>query len=79
MTLNFVSPAVQEYWRERHSVIGAFWDIDFLLFDRILQTQQRSGVTGDLLEIGALYGKSAIVLGRHAGPGESRCSPWVPG
>lgn len=61
---------VQKYWRERHSVVGAFWDIDFLLFDQILQMQSDDGVRGDLLEIGAFYGKSAIVLGCHCGPDE---------
>lgn len=64
------SPSVQDYWIGRRSVGGPFWDIDFLVFDRILNEQKRSGVTGDLLEIGALYGKSAIVLGLHAQPGE---------
>jgi hypothetical protein len=60
------SPVAERYWRARHSVVGAFWDIDFLIFDRILSEQETSGVAGDLLEIGALYGKSAIVLGLHA-------------
>lgn len=44
--------------------------MDFLIFDRILQTQNADNVRGDLLEIGALFGKSAIVLGRHAKPSE---------
>jgi hypothetical protein len=70
MTFKNVSECVQKYWRERNSVVGAFWDIDFLLFDRILRMQPEYGVRGDLLEIGALYGKSAIVLGCHAGPEE---------
>ena len=70
MTLEDVSQCVEKYWRERNSVAGAFWDIDFLLFDRILRMQLEYGIRGDLLEIGALYGKSAIVLGCHAGPAE---------
>jgi hypothetical protein len=69
MPLNPSSTA-DAYWRQRWSVCGAFWDIDFLVFDRILSEQERSGVTGDLLEIGAFYGKSAIILGLHARPGE---------
>ena len=64
------SKCVQKYWRGRNRVVGAFWDIDFLLFDRILRMQTEYGVRGDLLEIGALYGKSAIVLGCHAGTDE---------
>ncbi|OSC29667.1 hypothetical protein B8W69_08365 [Mycobacterium vulneris] len=70
MMLENISPCAQKYWRERKSVVGAFWDIDFLLFDRILTGQFESGVQGDLLEIGALYGKSAILLGCHARPEE---------
>lgn len=65
-----VSQCVQEYWRQRRSVPGAFWDIDFLIFDHILQIQNDEGICGDLLEIGALFGKSAIVLGRHVRPQE---------
>jgi hypothetical protein len=64
------SSITKGYWHARQSVLGAFWDIDFLLFDRILSEQESSGVTANLLEIGALYGKSAIVLGLHARPGE---------
>ncbi len=70
MTIADVSPCLQNYWRERHAVVGAFWDIDFLLFDCILSQQRNEGVRGDLLEIGAFYGKSAIVLGCHAASDE---------
>jgi hypothetical protein len=70
MMLENVSGRVEEYWRERNSVVGAFWDLDFLLFDRILRMQFERDIPGDLLEIGALYGKSAIVLGLHARPAE---------
>lgn len=61
-----VSPAASEYWSSRTAVGGAFWDIDFRLFDEVLAIQESLDVTGDLLEIGALYGKSTIVLGVHA-------------
>lgn len=61
-----VSPVVTGYWKRRRSIKGAFWDMDFLLFDVILSGQQKAGLVGDILEIGALYGKSAIVLGLHA-------------
>jgi SAM-dependent methyltransferase len=60
------SSTTDAYWRKRRSVFGAFLDIDFLVFDRILSEQERSVVTGDLLEIGAWCGQSAIVLGLHA-------------
>src|SRR4051794_2346863 len=66
MTLQNVSGCLDEYWRERNSIVGAFWDIDCLLFDQVLRMQFSHDIQGDLLEIGALYGKSAIVLGLHA-------------
>lgn len=69
MSLN-PSPVAREYWCARWEVGGAFWDIDFLVFDRVLSEQENKGVEGDLLEIGAAYGKSAIVLGLHAKTGE---------
>lgn len=62
-----VSPRIAEYYQARRTVVGPFWEIDFMLFDQILEGQRTRGVRGDLLEIGALYGKSAIVLGLHAG------------
>jgi hypothetical protein len=61
-----ISSQVAEYWSLQHEVPGAFWNIDFALFDMTLQWQEQSGVRGDLLEVGALFGKSSIVLGRHA-------------
>ncbi len=66
MAFENLSQCTRKYWRARNSIVGAFWDIDFLLFDRILATQHENSVHGDLLEIGALYGKSTIVLGCHA-------------
>ncbi len=65
-----VSPSASAYWRSRAEVEGAFWDIDFRLFDEVLTAQKSLGVSGDLLEIGALYGKSTILLGLHAAAGE---------
>ncbi|EFG74444.1 hypothetical protein HMPREF0591_5637 [Mycobacterium parascrofulaceum ATCC BAA-614] len=70
MKTQIPSQCVQTYWGNRRSVPGAFWDIDFLLFDQILQMQSSRGICGNLLEIGALFGKSAIVLGRHVKPQE---------
>src|SRR4051794_37277807 len=60
-----ISLAVRPYWRQRREVGGAFRDIDFILFDRLLSQQSASGTTGDALEIGVLRGKSAIVIGSH--------------
>lgn len=79
--LEFVSLVTAGYWRSRRNIEGAFWDVDFLLFDVILSGQQQAGVRGDLLEIGALYGKSAIVLGLHAHEGETVvvCDIFGPG
>ncbi|POX36415.1 hypothetical protein C3486_33730 [Streptomyces sp. Ru73] len=51
-------------------VKGWFYGQDQLLFDWLLNHQTRTGMRGDLLEIGAYLGKSAIVLGRHLNPGE---------
>jgi len=70
MGSEYVSACLRNYWRKRSTVPGAFWDLDFLLFDRILGLQHERNVVGDMLEIGALYGKSAIVLGCHARPEE---------
>ena len=66
-----VSSQSANYWRSRTSVVGAFWDTDFRLFDALLMSQRDLGVHGDLLEIGALYGKSTILLGLHGGPDET--------
>jgi len=66
MIQNDISPQVQEYWHKRNSVAGWMCDIDFLLFDEILRSQRNNNVKGNLLEIGAYLGKSAIVMGSHA-------------
>lgn len=60
------SPKTVPYWAHREKILGAFLPIDFLLFDRILDAQERRSVEGNLLEIGAFLGKSAIVLGLHS-------------
>ncbi|MEU7483071.1 class I SAM-dependent methyltransferase [Streptomyces sp. NPDC042319] len=51
-------------------VEGWFFGQDQLLFDWLLTHQARTGVRGDLLEMGAYMGKSAVFLGRHLNPGE---------
>ncbi|MFJ3789777.1 class I SAM-dependent methyltransferase [Kitasatospora sp. NPDC090091] len=52
-------------------VPGWFWDHDRHLFEWFLTRQEKAGVTGDLLEMGAYLGRSAIVIGNHLQPSES--------
>ncbi len=58
-------PAVLE------DVPGWFWDHDRHLFDWFLGRQEKAGLSGDLLEMGAYLGRSAIVIGAHLQPGET--------
>ncbi|MFI6105904.1 class I SAM-dependent methyltransferase [Streptomyces sp. NPDC051310] len=51
-------------------VKGWFAPVDQLLFDWILTVQRDAGVRGDLLELGAYLGKSAIYTGFYRGEGE---------
>ncbi|MYT30694.1 MULTISPECIES: class I SAM-dependent methyltransferase [unclassified Streptomyces] len=51
-------------------VKGWFFTADQLLFDWFLRHQQDRSVVGDLLELGAYMGKSAIFLGARLRPGE---------
>lgn len=60
-----VEPAVLD------DVPGWFWDHDRHLFEWFLSHQESAGVTGDLLEMGAYLGRSAIVIGEHLRPGET--------
>lgn len=50
-----------EGWLTRHAAA---------VFDALLAAQREHGQNGDILEIGAFKGKSAALLGRHAGEGE---------
>lgn len=59
-----LSNHVQAYWTERHSVAGMFLDVDLMFFD-VLLSDQDDRVSGDILEVGAFLGKSAVVLGAH--------------
>jgi hypothetical protein len=56
-------PGAENYSRLLRSVSGWFMLTDFHLFDFVLGRQLREGITGDLLEIGAYQGKSAVLLG----------------
>ena len=49
---------------------GWFRRTDQLVMDWLLRYQESAGVTGDLLEMGAYLGKSAILIGHHRRPGE---------
>ncbi|WP_327683030.1 class I SAM-dependent methyltransferase [Kitasatospora sp. NBC_00458] len=51
-------------------VPGWFWDHDRHLFEWFLGRQEAAGFRGDLLEMGAYLGRSAIVIGSHLQPGE---------
>ncbi|MER5351420.1 class I SAM-dependent methyltransferase [Kitasatospora sp. NPDC002551] len=54
-----VEPAVLD------DVPGWFWDHDRHLFDWFLGRQEKAGLSGDLMEMGAYLGRSAIVIGAH--------------
>ncbi|MFJ9519107.1 class I SAM-dependent methyltransferase [Kitasatospora sp. NPDC101801] len=51
-------------------VPGWFWDLDRHAFEWFLDRQEQAGVGGDLMELGAYLGRSAIVMGRHLQSGE---------
>lgn len=57
------APAVHAYFGHMGQVPGWFAPLDFLTLVGIDRFQETSGVTGDILEIGAYAGKSAILLG----------------
>ncbi|MFF3344417.1 class I SAM-dependent methyltransferase [Streptomyces sp. NPDC002779] len=56
---------------ELGDVPGWFPPLDQTLFTWFLERQETLGRRGDLLELGAYLGKSAILLGRHLRPGET--------
>ncbi|MGW0910603.1 class I SAM-dependent methyltransferase [Streptomyces sp. NPDC002784] len=56
---------------ELGDVPGWFPPLDQTLFTWFLERQESLGLRGDLLELGAYLGKSAILLGRHLRPGET--------
>ena len=60
-------PDIANYFRRLDEIPGWFSPVDFLLFDSLLTTQP----VGDLLEIGAYQGASAILLGMHRRPDEA--------
>jgi hypothetical protein len=56
--------------RELEDVDGWFARTDQLVMDFLLGHQERTGVSGDLLEMGAYLGKSTILIGFHRRAGE---------
>lgn len=48
--------------RSLHDVPGWLYRTDILLFDWLLRRQQDTGLRGDLLEMGAYLGKSAVLM-----------------
>jgi hypothetical protein len=64
-------PTVDDYVQSMHELIpGWFDDIDAATFRAIDEVHRTCGVAGDLLEIGAYLGKSAILLGYLLRPEE---------
>ncbi|MEU9590544.1 class I SAM-dependent methyltransferase [Streptomyces sp. NPDC048193] len=62
--------ATHTYPAELNDVPGWFWPLDQVLFSWFLERQETAGTRGDLLELGAYLGKSAILLGHHLQDGE---------
>ncbi|MEG8276898.1 class I SAM-dependent methyltransferase [Streptomyces sp. AHA2] len=66
------APATTDtYPGELADVPGWFPPLDQMLFTWFLERQRERDVRGDLLELGVYMGKSAILLGRHLGDGET--------
>ncbi|WP_217168810.1 class I SAM-dependent methyltransferase [Streptomyces sp. AC512_CC834] len=60
-----------KYPGELNDVPGWFWPLDQVLFSWLLERQERLDTRGDLLELGAYLGKSAILLGHRLRDGET--------
>jgi SAM-dependent methyltransferase len=60
-----------EYVAIKDSVRGWLLDIDATLFVGVDALQRAHGIRGDLLEIGVFYGKTSILMGYLARPGET--------
>lgn len=56
-------PGIHRYEQSFDTVQGWMHYADLVLFDLVLAHQLDADITGDLLEIGAYHGKSAIVMG----------------
>jgi Methyltransferase domain len=64
------SSRLSDYLDVLDSIEGWFYREDILLFEKINELQELNHVNGDLLEIGAYHGKSAILLGYFQQQGE---------
>lgn len=74
-----IEPVVRSYIdRGRYTVPGWFERVDALLFAAIDWSQRAAGLSGDLMEIGAYMGRSAILLGYFRRDGERLlvCDPF---
>ncbi|MFB7652316.1 MULTISPECIES: class I SAM-dependent methyltransferase [unclassified Streptomyces] len=60
-----------KYPGELNDVPGWFWPLDQVLFSWFLERQETMDTRGDLLELGAYLGKSAILLGHRLRDGET--------
>jgi hypothetical protein len=67
-----MDPAVGAYLRALDTVPGWFDPLDFRLLVELDRVQVGRGAEGDLFEIGAYYGKTAILLGYLARAPEER-------
>lgn len=57
--------------RDLDLIPGWFFASDRALFRWFLSRQRERGLSGDLVELGAYLGKSAVVMGDHLAPGET--------
>lgn len=74
-----IEPAVRTYIdRGRHTVPGWLERVDALLLVAVDRSQRAAQVTGDVMEIGAYMGRSAILLGYLPRAGERFviCDPF---
>jgi hypothetical protein len=68
--LHELDPDVGAYLLALSTVPGSFSETDFRLITELNRLQRQQRVKGDLLEIGAYHGRSAILLGYLAGRDE---------
>jgi hypothetical protein len=68
--LHDLDPAVGAYVIAMPTVPGWFSETDLRLFVELNHCQSRRAISGDLMEIGVYYGKSAILLGYLRGTDE---------
>jgi hypothetical protein len=57
---------LERYRSEFAAISGNFWDGAIVTWDVLFVRQAAEGITGDLLEIGVLKGKSATLIALHA-------------